>query len=234
LIEELKTIMPKNIPGNLQSGLAIEPENDCRLCPRLAEFRSENTRSYPQFCNRPVPAFGQLNAALLIVGLAPGLKGANRTGRPFTGDGAGDVLYPALLHFGFAKGQYLGLNQASASDGLQLLNSRITNAVRCVPPGNKPTPIEIRTCGHFLGAEVAAMPALRAVLALGRVAHDATLRAFGQKLKAHPFAHGARHAIGDLMLYDSYHCSRYNLNTCVLTRAMFDAVLARIKSDLHV
>ena len=222
---------------NPQSGVPIEPESSCRRCPRLAEFRSENARAYPQFCNRPVPSFGQLTAALLIVGLAPGLKGANRTGRPFTGDGAGDILYPALLHFGFASGRY----QASAGDGLQLSNARITNAVRCVPPGNKPLPIEIRTCGSFLGAEVAAMPRLRAILALGRVAHEATLRVFGQSLKVHPFAHDARHeitsefgsGIGRVSLYDSYHCSRYNLNTGVLTRAMFYAVLARIESDLH-
>ena len=214
---------------NPQSGLVIEPESGCRLCPRLAEFRSENARSYPQFCNRPVPSFGQLNAALLIVGLAPGLKGANRTGRPFTGDGAGDILYPALLHFGFASGHYA----ASASDGLQLVGTRVTNAVRCVPPGNKPLPIEIRTCGSFLGAEVAAMPRLRAVLALGRVAHEAALRALGRTSKAHPFAHGARHSIGGLALYDSYHCSRYNLNTGVLTRAMFEAVLEQIASELR-
>jgi len=165
---------------------------------------------------------------LLIVGLAPGLQGANRTGRPFTGDYAGDLLYATLLAFGFAKGAY----QARPDDGLTLIDCRISNAVRCVPPQNKPLPLEIRTCRQFLEATLADMPRLRAVVALGRVAHESTVKALGLRAAAAPFAHGAVHEAGRLKLYDSYHCSRYNTNTGVLTAAMFESVFARVRADL--
>jgi len=165
---------------------------------------------------------------LLIVGLAPGLQGANRTGRPFTGDYAGDLLYATLLAFGFAKGAY----QARPDDGLTLIDCRISNAVRCVPPQNKPLPLEIRTCRQFLEATLADMPRLRAIVALGRVAHESTVKALGLRAAAAPFAHGAVHEAGRLKLYDSYHCSRYNTNTGVLTAAMFESVFARVRADL--
>ena len=165
---------------------------------------------------------------MLIVGLAPGLQGANRTGRPFTGDYAGDLLYATLLAFGFAKGAY----QARPDDGLTLIDCRISNAVRCVPPQNKPLPLEIRTCRQFLEATLADMPRLRAVVALGRVAHESTVKALGLRAAAAPFAHGAVHEAGRLKLYDSYHCSRYNTNTGVLTAAMFESVFARVRADL--
>jgi len=165
---------------------------------------------------------------LLIVGLAPGLQGANRTGRPFTGDYAGDLLYATLLAFGFANGAY----QARPDDGLTLIDCRISNAVRCVPPQNKPLPLEIRTCRQFLEATLADMPRLRAIVALGRVAHESTVKALGLRAAAAPFAHGAVHEAGRLKLYDSYHCSRYNTNTGVLTAAMFESVFARVRADL--
>ncbi|WP_298354846.1 uracil-DNA glycosylase [Rhodoblastus sp.] len=212
-----------------------EPGRECALCPRLEKFRHENRRALPQGFNAPVPAFGALDAELLIVGLAPGLHGANRTGRPFTGDWAGDMLYPALLRFGFAQGNY----GERADDGLRLRQCRISNAVRCVPPQNKPTTAEIGACRAFLAEEIAAMPNLRALLCLGRIAHDSTIRLLGVKAKTFPFAHGARHFIEShrresrgLALYDSYHCSRYNTNTGVLTPQMFDAIFARIAADL--
>ncbi|MCI4680107.1 uracil-DNA glycosylase [Rhodoblastus acidophilus] len=209
----------------------MEPDADCGLCPRLGEFRLENRRALPDGFNAPVPAFGPLDAELLILGLAPGLHGANRTGRPFTGDWAGDLLYPALLRHGFAEGAY----RERADDGLQLRSSRISNAVRCVPPQNKPTSQEIATCREFLEREIAAMPRLRALLCLGRIAHDSALRLFGEKAKALPFAHGAVHRLKSraITLYDSYHCSRYNTNTGVLTHEMFEAVFARIAADLR-
>ncbi len=211
-----------------------EPGRDCSLCPRLETFRRDNRRALPDGFNAPVPAFGSLDAELLIVGLAPGLHGANRTGRPFTGDWAGDMLYPALLRHGFAQGDYC----ERADDGLRLRKCRISNAVRCVPPQNKPTPGEIAACRSFLANEIAAMPNLRALLCLGRVAHDSVVRLFGAKAKAFPFAHGAKHRLEShrlesrgLALYDCYHCSRYNTNTGVLTQEMFDAVFARIVAD---
>ena len=164
-----------------------------------------------------------------MVGLAPGLRGANRTGRPFTGDAAGELLYPTLIAHGFARGTY----RARPDDRLELVSCRITNAVRCVPPNNKPTGAELRACRGFLAAEIAAMPELRAVLALGRIAHDAVLAALGLGRASTPFAHGARHALATgQALFDSYHCSRLNLNTGRLTPAMFDAVIARIRADL--
>jgi uracil-DNA glycosylase len=206
-----------------------EPRADCGLCPRLAEFRDENRRALPGAHNAPVPAFGGLDASLLVLGLAPGLHGANSTGRPFTGDWAGDMLYPALIRHGFAIGEY----GERADDGLRLENCRISNAVRCVPPQNKPATSEIAACRDFLVREIAAMPRLRAILCLGRIAHDSALKLFGEKAKAFPFAHGAIHRLTTrgIALYDSYHCSRYNTNTGVLTDAMFDAVFARIADD---
>jgi uracil-DNA glycosylase family 4 len=184
----------------------------------------------PGWFNRPVPSFGAADARLLIVGLAPGLHGANRTGRPFTGDHAGELLYSTLIQFGLATGQY----KADPADGLALVDCMITNAVRCVPPGNKPTPVEIKTCRTFLAARMAALPRLRAVVVLGRVAHDTTLDALGVRKSAYPFAHGARHVISDaITVFDSYHCSRYNTNTGVLTPAMFHSVFAAVAEHLR-
>lgn len=205
------------------------PEQDCALCPRLAAFRAVQRVAEPAWHNAPVPSFGDLDAQLLIVGLAPGLKGANRTGRPFTGDYAGVLLYGTLIKFGFARGTY----DARVDDGLTLVGCRITNAVRCVPPANKPETPEIRSCGQFLAAEIAAMPRLAAVLALGQIAHQAVLAARGQKRARYRFAHGAIHALPEgPILADSYHCSRYNTNTGQLTPAMFEAVFAELKRRL--
>ena len=211
------------------SGLA-EPQRDCALCPRLAAFRADHRTRFADWHNAPVPSFGPLSARLLIVGLAPGLRGANRTGRPFTGDYAGDLLYPTLGRFGFARGDY----GAAPDDGLALVDCRITNAVRCVPPGNKPERAEFEACRPFLAAEIAAMPALRVILALGRGAHDQCLRGLGlAPLARRPFRHGAIHAIGHgRILADSYHCSRYNTQTGRLTAAMFDAVLEGVRTRL--
>ena len=203
-----------------------EPPLDCPLCPRLSAFRADNAAAFPDFFTAPVPGFGDPRARLLIVGLAPGLKGANRTGRPFTGDYAGDLLYPTLVSFGLARGAY----DRRPDDGLELHDTLITNAVRCVPPQNKPTGGEIATCRPYLTAQIAALPALRVVLALYRIAHDSTLKALDAKLKDHPFGHGAVHALpGGPTLVDSYHCSRYNVNTGRLTADMFEAVIATIK-----
>ncbi len=206
-----------------------EPSADCPLCPRLVAFRAAARVEWPDWYNAPVPSFGPDTARLLIVGLAPGLKGANRTGRPFTGDYAGELLYATLLKFGFATGEF----KARPDDSLALVDCRITNGVRCVPPENKPTPAEIATCRGFLAATLTQMPALRSIVALGRIAHDTTLKALGLPLSRHVFAHGARHPIGDLTLYDSYHCSRYNTNTGVLTTQMFEEVFERIRQDLR-
>jgi len=202
------------------------PPSDCPLCPRLVAYRAANRASFPDWHNAPVPSFGPLDACLLIVGLAPGLRGANRTGRPFTGDFAGVLLYETLSRHGFAEGRY----GAEADDGLSLVGCRIVNAVRCVPPANLPEPAEIRACNAFLKSEIAAMPKLRALLALGVVAHQAVLRAVGEKLSKFLFAHGAVHRLGGLTLHDSYHVSRYNTNTGRLTPAMFDAVVTAIRA----
>lgn len=205
------------------------PGQDCALCPRLVAFRAAQRVAEPAWHNAPVPSFGELDAPLLIVGLAPGLKGANRTGRPFTGDYAGVLLYGTLIKFGFARGTY----DARVDDGLTLVGCRITNAVRCVPPANKPETPEIRSCGQFLAAEIAAMPRLAAVLALGQIAHQAVLAAQRQKRAHYRFAHGAIHALPEgPILADSYHCSRYNTNTGQLTPAMFEAVFAELKRRL--
>lgn len=207
---------------------AAEPDRNCPLCPRLAEFRAQARAKEPAWHNSPVASFGESAARLLIVGLAPGLQGANRTGRPFTGDYAGDLLYATLLEYGFAKGLY----QARPDDGLELVDCRISNAVRCVPPQNKPLPAEINTCRQFLIATIAAMPRLRAIVALGRIAHESTLKALGIRNAAAPFAHGAVHSAGAVRLYDSYHCSRYNTNTRVLTPEMFRNVFTTVRQDL--
>jgi len=200
-----------------------EPPHDCPLCPRLAAFRAENREKFPDFWNAPVPAWGDPDAALAVIGLAPGLKGANRTGRPFTGDYAGDLLYATLLKFGLATGAF----EARVDDSLSLRNVRIINAVRCVPPQNKPTPAEIRTCRQFLIATLEEAPP-RAYLALGRIAHESLLTALGERKSRFPFGHGAEHALtGGAVLFDSYHCSRYNTNTGVLTTAMFEDVVGR-------
>lgn len=203
----------------------LEPQRDCGLCPRLVEFRETNQRLYPSFDNAPVASFGGLDAELLIVGLAPGLKGANQTGRPFTGDYAGDLLYPTLLKFGLAK----GLFGASADDGLQLLNCRITNAVRCVPPQNKPTGPEAATCRPFLISEIESMPKLKILLALGGLAHAAILTTFSERKVDFKFGHENRYQLSNgLTLVDSYHCSRYNTNTGRLTTKMFENVFDNI------
>jgi uracil-DNA glycosylase family 4 len=208
---------------------AFEPGCDCPLCPRLAEFRAEARAKQPGWHNAPVDSFGDPDARLLIVGLAPGMQGANRTGRPFTGDYAGDLLYATLLEYGFAEGVY----QARPDDGLKLIDSRISNAVRCVPPQNKPLPAEINTCRQFLVQTITSMPRLRAIVALGRIAHDSTLKALNLRAAAAPFGHGAVHEAGALRLYDSYHCSRYNTNTGVLTPKMFRNVFAQVRKDLE-
>ena len=194
------------------------PGKDCVLCPRLAAYINSHRADNPDWFNGPVPAFGEGDAWLLIVGLAPGLKGANRTGRPFTGDGAGDLLYPTLKDFGLASGSY----DKRPDDGLALKGARITNAVRCVPPENKPTGLEARTCRPFLLDEMAALPNLKVLLALGKIAHDAVLSTFDLRKADYKFAHNARHTLPNgLVLADSYHCSRYNVNTGRLTPEMF-------------
>ena len=212
----------------LPAPLRTEPDRNCPLCPRLKGFREDARAREPKWFNSPVPSFGDSDGRLLIVGLAPGLQGANRTGRPFTGDYAGDLLYGTLLEYGFATGVY----QARPDDGLTLVDCRISNAVRCVPPQNKPLPLEINTCRQFLSATLRAMPKLRAIVALGRVAHDSMLKVLELRAAAAPFAHGAIHQAGAVKLYDSYHCSRYNTNTRVLTPEMFRSVFAKVKADL--
>ena len=218
---------PPRLPEN------CDPDRDCPACPRLADFRVRNRARAPHAHNAPVASFGAADARLLIVGLAPGLRGANRTGRPFTGDWAGDLLYETLLRFGLARGVYA----ERADDSLTLQDTMITNAVRCVPPQNKPTPAEIAACRPFLSATISALPRLTAIVALGRISHDSILRALGAKLSAFPFKHGAIHtlpraAAPPLALYDSYHCSRYNTNTRVLTPQMFRDVFAAVKDRL--
>jgi uracil-DNA glycosylase family 4 len=207
---------------------AAEPGRDCALCPRLEAFRQDWRRREPDWFNAPVPSFGPPTARLLIVGLAPGLQGANRTGRPFTGDHAGVLLYETLRHFGFARGSY----EARIDDGLELVDARISNAVRCVPPENKPTGAEISTCREFLKRTIAEMVNLRAIVTLGRIAHDTAAAALEVRRSAVPFAHGAVHAVGKLRLFDSYHCSRYNTNTGVLTTQMFHAVFGQVREFL--
>ena len=207
-----------------------EPDCNCPLCPRLAAFREDARTNEPTWHNAPVPSWGAGDSPLLIVGLAPGLRGANRTGRPFTGDWAGDLLYATLLEFGLASGVY----DERPDDTLKLIGCGVTNAVRCVPPQNKPTPAEIATCRPFLVQTInAGQP--RAIVALGRIAHESVLRALGARLADHPFGHGAKHDLalptgGETRLFDSYHCSRYNTNTGVLTEAMFRNVFRNVQA----
>ena len=201
----------------------MEPDPDCPFCPRLQAFRHRWREAEPDWFNAPVPGFGPSGANVLIVGLAPGLRGANRTGRPFTGDYAGDLLFATLLKLGLARGSY----DRHPEDGLRLTGCRIVNAVRCVPPQNKPVGAEVTACRPFLAGELDALPGGGAVLALGRVAHDAVLAALGERRAAWPFAHGALHRLGcGRLLADSYHCSRYNTNTGRLTPAMFESAVA--------
>jgi len=207
----------------------LAPPHDCPLCPRLAAFRHDNRRLHPDWFNAPVPSFGPLTARLLIAGLAPGLQGANRTGRPFTGDWAGDLLYDTLLKLGLAKGSY----EERIDDTLELVDCRIANSVRCVPPQNKPLPAEIKTCRQFLNSELETLPNVKVILALGKIAHDSVCDALGAKKKHHPFKHGMSHErVGKYTLISSYHCSRYNTNTGVLTTEMFRAVFAAVRKHL--
>ena len=206
-----------------------EPARTCPLCPRLVAFRTENKRAHPDWFNGAVSSFGPSTARLLIVGLAPGLKGANRTGRPFLGDHAGELLYRTLLKLGLARGRH----DLAAPEALELVDCMISNAVRCVPPQNKPKPDEIARCRRFLVGRIAALPNLVTLLALGRIAHDAILDALNLKKRDFPFAHGARHALpGGLTLFDSYHCSRQNTNTGRLTTAMFETVVGETAASL--
>lgn len=226
------------VPPSPKTGLHYEPDPECRFCPRLAAFRNALKTAQPGWHNGPVPTFGALDARLLIVGLAPGLNGANRTGRPFTGDFAGDLLYQTLIEYGFAAGAY----GARPDDGLRLLSCTITNAVRCVPPQNKPESSEINKCRLFLTQTIAAMPNLQGIVALGRIAHDSVVRAYGLRLALLPFAHGSEYVLNrepaakralagtkPVLLFDSYHCSRYNTNTGVLTKDMFRTVFAKVQ-----
>jgi uracil-DNA glycosylase family 4 len=214
--------------------IAAPPEAplDCPLCPRLFDFRTANAKAHPDWFNAPVPSFGDLNARFLIVGLAPGLQGANKTGRPFTGDYAGDLLYSTLAKYGFSTGTY----KADPKDGLKLKDAIISNAVRCVPPENKPTGQEIVTCRQFLISRMNQLPNVKVILALGRIAHDSTVRALGAKPSSAVFGHAKRYEIagpnGPVVLFDSYHCSRYNTNTGRLTEEMFHTVFAAVRREL--
>ena len=209
-----------------------EPFHDCPLCPRLHDFIATWRQREPTWFNGPVPSFlppeGDESVRLLIVGLAPGLRGANRTGRPFTGDYAGDLLYSTLIRFGFAKGIF----RARPDDGLTLVGSAITNAVRCVPPENKPLPVEINTCRQFLVPTIGRFANLSAIVTLGAIAHQSTVKALGGRIAANPFKHGARYDLGGVNLFPSYHCSRYNTNTGVLTEDMFVRVFAAVRGSL--
>ncbi|PTQ12914.1 uracil-DNA glycosylase [Sphingomonas oleivorans] len=208
----------------MTSATLLEPSPDCPLCPRLAAFRQEQRAAHPDWFNAPVPMFGDPDAWLAIVGLAPGLQGANRTGRPFTGDYAGGLLYATLSKYGLANGRF----EARIDDGLELTGAMIINAVRCVPPQNKPTPEEIRTCRAFLEPPLMALPNLKLVVALGQIAHQSAVKALGGKLPKAPFGHLAEHVLpSGLTILDSYHCSRYNQNTGRLTAEMFEAVFER-------
>lgn len=205
-----------------------EAPKDCRLCPRLAAYRDEIAAREPGWFNGAVESFGDPEARLLVVGLAPGVTGANRTGRPFTGDYAGDLLYATLTRFGWANGRF----DARTDDGLALTGAMVTNAVRCVPPQNKPVGAEVNACRPFLKARIDALPRLRAILCLGGISHQSTVRALGARVAAHKFGHGARHEIGGLTLWGSYHCSRYNTNTGRLTTEMFEDVFASARAEI--
>ncbi len=209
--------------------LTPEPPENCQLCPRLVEYREEVRAREPEWFNGAVPSFGDEDARLLILGLAPGVTGAHRTGRPFTGDYAGDLLYATLTKFGFANGKFA----ARTDDGLKLINTMVTNAVRCVPPQNKPIGVEINTCRPFMLDRLSALPNLRAVVCLGRIAHDTLIRGLSLRLAAHPFAHQAQHETPKFRIFDSYHCSRYNTNTGRLTPEMFEAVFSDVADYLE-
>lgn len=206
----------------------VEAPADCRLCRRLADYRDGVAQREPGWFNGAVPSFGDSGGRLAVVGLAPGVSGANRTGRPFTGDHAGQLLYATLARHGFSNDRFA----ADPADGLQLVDCLVTNAVRCVPPQNKPVGAEINTCRQFLAARLAAMPNLRAVVALGRIAHESVVRALGARPSAVPFGHGSEGAVGAVTLFGSYHCSRYNTNTGRLTEQMFDDVFRRVATFL--
>ncbi|MGF1476277.1 MAG: uracil-DNA glycosylase [Geminicoccaceae bacterium] len=209
-----------------EDGTDAEPDPTCGLCPRLVAYRGANRETHPDWHNAPVPSFGPQGARLLIVGLAPGVSGANRTGRPFTGDFAGDILYAALFRHGFAQGSY----DRRRDDSLQLLDCRVTNAVRCVPPENKPVGREITTCRGFLTGQLTQAPAPRVVLTLGAIAHGSTIRALGERLARCPFGHDVFYELAKgPTVVASYHTSRYNLNTGRLTEAMFETVVARVR-----
>lgn len=214
----------------MENKMFVCPDKSCHKCERLLAFRRENEAKYPSYYNGPVESFGDLSAQVLIVGLAPGLNGANQTGRPFTNDYAGDVLYPALKKYGLAQGTY----QKRRDDGFQLLNVRVTNSVRCVPPQNKVTGDEVKNCGTYLIEELRNMPNLKLILTLGSVAHNAVLGVLGYKKAQFKFAHGAMHSLDkhNLLLFNSYHTSRYNINTGVLTTEMFDEIIKKIKNML--
>jgi len=205
-----------------------QPGRDCPLCPRLHAFVQGQRKEHPDWHNGPVPSFGPASARLLIVGLAPGLRGANRTGRPFTGDGAGWILYETLIQAGFARGEY----RADPNDGLELVDCMITNAVRCAPPGNKPTPTEEATCRPFLISRLAALPRLKVIVTLGDVSRKNVLKALGRPASAMPPGHGSEAVIDGLTLINSYHCSRLNTNTGRLTNEMFAAIFERAKAAL--
>jgi len=207
--------------------IPAQPAHDCPLCPRLHDFIQGNRLTYSDKFNGPVPSFGPLDAQLLVVGLAPGLKGANFSGRPFTGDYAGELLYGTLINLGFAKGQFL----ARHDDGLELVNTRVTNAVRCVPPQNKPVGSEINTCRQFLRGEITVLQNLKVIFCLGRISHESVLRACNVKLGDYPFVHAAVHHLPNgITIVDSYHCSRYNTNTGRLTTDMFVDAMIKCKN----
>ncbi len=209
--------------------LTPAPDRDCALCPRLANYRQTNRALNPDWFNAPVPSFGPLDAPLLVVGMAPGLRGANRTGRPFTGDHAGVLLYQTLIRFGLARGEY----RADPGDGLVLVRCRISNAVRCAPPANAPLPTEVKACNRFLAAEIRAMSDLKAILALGVLAHAAVLRTFALPVARVRFRHGTIHDLpGGVYLADSYHVSRYNTNTGRLTETMFQVTIGALLDRL--
>ena len=217
-------------PADLSPIPHAEAPRDCPLCPRLVAFREECRAEFPSWWNAPVPAFGDPDAWLAIVGLAPGKHGANRTGRPFTGDFAGELLYATLLKFGLAEGEY----RADPADGLRLKGAVILNAVKCLPPANKPEPAEIATCRGYFEASLAALPKVRVLVALGQIAHVASARALGMKPSEVKFSHGSEHAAPDgRILLSSYHCSRYNQNTRRLDAAMFERVFERALALRH-
>ena len=217
--------MPTTRPA---AASAAEPPRDCSLCPRLVAYRRENQAQDPSWWNGPAPSFGDPQARLLVLGLAPGRKGANRTGRPFTGDFAGVLLYETLHKFGFSEGQY----EARPDDGVSLVDCMLSNAVRCAPPGNKPTPDEENTCRRFLAARIKALPRLKAIVCLGDVARKNALRAVGLPASAAPAGHGLQFQAGPYRLFSSYHCSRLNTNTGRLTPAMFEQVFADVRTYL--